>query len=164
MISTSITATRGRPWARGSSRSEAAPSRQFVLVVHRAVPLRRGHRLKVVAMDMHEPYIKAVAEALPDGENKAFRKFHVAMHLGDAVNKVRREEHAVRQTGFVPALLAKSVFCAQAPASRNPEEPDDHQGLARAATRTSAFGGSTRRASRPPQRRVDFTAENSEHT
>ena len=56
-------------------------------------------RVKVVAMDMHEPYIKAVAEALPDGENKvAFDKFHVAMHLGDAVNKVRREEHAVLQT------------------------------------------------------------------
>ncbi len=51
-------------------------------------------RVKVVAMDMHEPYIKAVAEALPNGESKvAFDKFHVAGHLGDAVNKVRREEH-----------------------------------------------------------------------
>lgn len=51
-------------------------------------------RVKVVAMDMHEPYIKAVAEALPNGEGKvAFDKFHVASHLGDAVNKVRREEH-----------------------------------------------------------------------
>ena len=51
-------------------------------------------RVKVVSMDMHEPYIRAVAEALPDGERKvAFDKFHVAGHLGDAVNKVRREEH-----------------------------------------------------------------------
>lgn len=51
-------------------------------------------RVKVVAMDMHEPYIAAVRESLPDGENKvAFDKFHVAKHLGDAVNKVRRAEH-----------------------------------------------------------------------
>jgi transposase len=55
-------------------------------------------RVRVVAMDMHEPYILAVAEALPDGANKvAFDKFHVAGHLGDAVNKVRREEHEMLQ-------------------------------------------------------------------
>lgn len=53
-------------------------------------------RVEVVAMDMHKPYIAAVTEALPDGANKiAFDKFHVAKHLGDAVNKVRREEHEV---------------------------------------------------------------------
>lgn len=59
-------------------------------------PAEERARVKVVAMDMHEPYIRAVAEALPDGQSKvAFDKFHVAGHLGDAVNKVRREEHQV---------------------------------------------------------------------
>ena len=45
-------------------------------------------------MDMHEPFISAVREALPDGASKvAFDKYRVAAHLGDAVNRVRREEH-----------------------------------------------------------------------
>ncbi len=49
----------------------------------------------VVAMDMHQPYISATEEAIPDADRKiAFDKFHVAKHLGDAVDKVRREEHA----------------------------------------------------------------------
>lgn len=60
--------------------------------------LEERERVKVVAMDMHEPYVLAVAEALPDGASKvAFDKFHVAGHLGDAVNKVRREEHEMLQ-------------------------------------------------------------------
>lgn len=50
--------------------------------------------VEVVVMDMHEPFISAVREALPDGASKvAFDKYHVAAHLGDAVNRVRREEH-----------------------------------------------------------------------
>jgi transposase len=48
----------------------------------------------VIAMDMHQPYISATKEAIPDADEKiAFDKFHVAKHLGDAVDKVRREEH-----------------------------------------------------------------------
>ncbi len=47
-----------------------------------------------VAMDMWGPYISATIEALPDAKTKiAFDKFHVAMHLGQAVDKVRREEN-----------------------------------------------------------------------
>lgn len=47
----------------------------------------------VVAMDMHAPYIIATHEAVPNAEKKiAFDKFHVAKHLGDAVDRVRRAE------------------------------------------------------------------------
>ena len=47
-----------------------------------------------VAMDMHQPYIQSTLEYVPDAEGKiAFDKFHVAKHLGDAVDKVRRQEH-----------------------------------------------------------------------
>jgi transposase len=50
--------------------------------------------IEVVAMDMWEPYIQSVAENLPLGETKiCFDKFHVAKHLGDAVNQVRVREH-----------------------------------------------------------------------
>jgi len=51
-------------------------------------------RIKVASMDMWEPYISAVEFYLPDAEQKiCFDKFHVAQHLGNAVDKVRRVEH-----------------------------------------------------------------------
>lgn len=50
--------------------------------------------IEVVAMDMHQPYISATRKHLDDADRKiAFDKFHVAKSLGDAVNKVRREEN-----------------------------------------------------------------------
>jgi transposase len=51
-------------------------------------------KIAVVAMDMHGPYISATRNAVPDADDKiVFDKFHVAKHLGDAVDKVRRDEH-----------------------------------------------------------------------
>jgi transposase len=59
--------------------------------------------IEVVAMDMHVPYIEATMKAVPGAEKKiAFDRFHVAKHIGDAVDKVRREEHK--------ALMAKGDF------------------------------------------------------
>lgn len=50
--------------------------------------------LQSVAMDMWGPYIAATMAAVPQAEDKiAFDKFHVAMHLGSAVDRVRREEN-----------------------------------------------------------------------
>jgi transposase len=50
----------------------------------------------LVAMDMHQPYVNSVRKNLPDGENKiVFDKFHVAKHLGEAVDKIRRAENKV---------------------------------------------------------------------
>jgi transposase len=51
-------------------------------------------RIDTVTMDMWEPYILATTDSLPDGEARiAFDRFHVAKHLGDAVDKVRRAEN-----------------------------------------------------------------------
>ena len=47
-----------------------------------------------VSMDMWPAFINATLEALPGAEEKiAFDKFHVAKYLGEAVDKVRRQEH-----------------------------------------------------------------------
>lgn len=47
-----------------------------------------------VAMDMWEPFIGAVRESIPRGGEKiVFDKFHIAKHLNDAVDQVRRREH-----------------------------------------------------------------------
>lgn len=57
--------------------------------------------LEAISMDMWEPYISATVDAIPDAERKiCFDKFHVAQHLGDAVDKVRRSEHkALKKEG-----------------------------------------------------------------
>jgi transposase len=50
--------------------------------------------IEVVAMDMWAPYIRAVEENILGADKRiCFDKFHVAKHLGDAVDKVRRQEH-----------------------------------------------------------------------
>ncbi len=51
-------------------------------------------KIEAVAMDMWPAYINATVSCLPDGGDKlAYDKFHVAAHLGDAVNRVRVAEH-----------------------------------------------------------------------
>jgi transposase len=50
--------------------------------------------LESVSMDMWPAYINATLEHIPEAEEKiAFDKFHVAKYLGEAVDKVRRQEH-----------------------------------------------------------------------
>ena len=57
--------------------------------------------IAAIAMDMWEPYIQSTRAHLPEAETKiVFDKFHVAKHLHDAVDRVRRTEHRVlTQTG-----------------------------------------------------------------
>jgi transposase len=50
--------------------------------------------IESVAMDMWDPYTHSVREHVPEADGKiVFDKFHVAQHLGDAVDKVRRKEN-----------------------------------------------------------------------
>jgi len=50
--------------------------------------------IDTISMDMCQQYIKATHACVPDAENKiAFDKYHVAQHLGEAVDQVRRAEN-----------------------------------------------------------------------
>lgn len=50
--------------------------------------------IEAVAMDMWTPYINSVREHVPEADGKiVFDKFHVAKHLGEAVDRVRRKEN-----------------------------------------------------------------------
>jgi transposase len=57
--------------------------------------------IECISMDMWQGFIGATLKSIPGAEKKiAFDKFHIAQYLGDAVNKVRREEHkALLQVG-----------------------------------------------------------------
>ena len=47
-----------------------------------------------VAIDMSAPYENAIRAHVPESQDKiAYDKFHVVMHLSEAVDKVRRQEN-----------------------------------------------------------------------
>ena len=51
-------------------------------------------RIKAVAMDMWEPYFKATLKHVPDAAGKIVHdRFHVMKHVGEAVDRVRKQEH-----------------------------------------------------------------------
>ena len=50
--------------------------------------------IEAVAMDMWDPYIASTKQHLPNADNKiVFDKFHIAKHLSEAVDRVRRQEN-----------------------------------------------------------------------
>jgi len=64
-----------------------------------------------ISMDMWDPYIKAVRDTLPEWEQKiAFDRFHVSKHLNEALDKVRRREHAAFMKEVGESPLTKSRF------------------------------------------------------
>jgi transposase len=67
--------------------------------------------LKTVAMDMWPAYIRSTTAHVPDASTKiAFDKFHVAQHLGDAVDRVRRTEHKALQAALGESPLTKTRY------------------------------------------------------
>lgn len=50
--------------------------------------------IEAVAIDMWEAYINSLRKHLPDADKKiVFDKFHIAQHLSDAIDRVRRKEN-----------------------------------------------------------------------
>jgi len=59
-----------------------------------SLPCEHLGSIEAVAMDMWEPYIRSTRAHLPGADSKiVFDKFHVAKHLNEAVDKVRRQEN-----------------------------------------------------------------------
>lgn len=91
--------------------------------------------LQSIAMDMWPPYIGSVRNYVPEADSKlVFDKFHIAKHLGDAVDQVRRQENkALRADG--DDRLAKTRYQWLT----NPERMSRKQWLAFAPLRDSTL-------------------------
>ncbi|MEZ4449724.1 MAG: transposase [Nannocystaceae bacterium] len=77
---------RGRSSGCSTSPTDAAEALAGFL---KAFSLTERAAVEVVVMDMHAPYMNAVSENIPGGDRKiAFDKYHVAAHLGGAVDAV----------------------------------------------------------------------------
>jgi transposase len=71
-------------------------------------------------MDMWKPYMDAAAKWLP-GAKVCFDRFHVARHLGDAVNTVRKEEHKCLRAAGDRTRVGTKYLLLESPASMRPE-------------------------------------------
>ena len=65
-----------------------------------------------VSMDMWRAYIKTTRQFVPDADSKiAFDRFHVAKHLNEAVDAVRKQEHRqLRADGDARLLRTKFLW------------------------------------------------------
>jgi transposase len=95
-------------------------------------------RVQTVAMDMWRPYIEATKEAIPGAEKKiAFDKFHVAKHLGDGVDKVRRQEHRELRREGDSALTKTRYLWLSHPANIREDRWPEFRSLRDSSLRTA---------------------------
>lgn len=95
--------------------------------------------IQCVAMDMWPAYINATLEHVPEAEQKiAFDKFHVAKYLGDAVDKVRRQEHKQLKDDAGKSVLTGSKYSwLTNPDNMSSEKWDAFQALVKSKLKTA---------------------------
>src|SRR5207253_7865045 len=87
--------------------------------------LTEGQResIEAIAMDMWDPYVASVSEHLQDGSKKiVYDKFHVAKHLGEAVDRVRRKENRTLRAAGDDRLTGTRYDWLRNPAAMEPAD------------------------------------------
>jgi len=104
----------------------------------RSFSWEQREQVKTVAMDMWGPYITSTMEAIPGAQEKiSFDKFHVAQHLGDAVDKVRRQEHKALQERGDERLKGSKYLWLQNPDAMSPQGEVRFEALRDSSLKTS---------------------------
>jgi transposase len=79
--------------------------------------------IEAVAMDMWDPYVNPVSAHVADAARKiVFDKFHVAQHLGMAVDEVRRKENKALRAGGDDRLKGTRYDWLRNPAEMDPQD------------------------------------------
>jgi len=79
--------------------------------------------IQAVAMDMWDPYVNSTRLNLPEADGKiVFDKFHIAKHLGEAVDKVRRKENKTLRAAGDDTLAGTRYDWLRHPARMEPED------------------------------------------
>ena len=94
--------------------------------------------IQTVAMDMWDPYIRSVLDHVEEGEKKiVFDKFHIAKHLGEAVDRVRRREHKVLQAEGDERLKGTKYEWLRDPATMDQERRREFTKLKQSELKTA---------------------------
>jgi transposase len=73
------------------------------------LPEASRQSIEAVALDMWPAYINAFENILPHA-SQVFDRFHIAKHLNESVDKVRREEHRQLSAAGLPLLAGSKYF------------------------------------------------------
>jgi len=94
--------------------------------------------IETVAMDMWDPYIQATLKHVPNaGKKICFDKFHVAKHLGEAVDQVRRQEHRTLLKQGDETLKGTRYLWLQNPENMSEERWQDLEELRRSSLKSA---------------------------
>ena len=105
-------------------------------------PEESREKVESVTMDMWAGFIAAAEAQIPGAESKiAYDKFHVAQHLSQAVDKVRREEHRSLLAAGSDALKKTKYLWLKNPESLSPERRETLEGLRSCALKTARAWG-----------------------
>lgn len=86
-----------------------------------SLPEEQRQQLEVVALDMWPPFMAAAATKAPNADI-VHDRFHVMKHLNEAVDKVRKEEHADLSADAVDWLKGRKYLFLKSPESWRREE------------------------------------------
>jgi transposase len=108
----------------------------------KAFPEESRAQVESVTMDMWPGFIAATQAQIPEAESKiAYDKFHVAQHLGKAVDKVRREEHRSLLATGSESLKGSKYLWLQNPGTLSPERRETLDALRSCALKTARAWG-----------------------
>ena len=86
-------------------------------------PEEHREAVTAVAMDRWDPYVASTRKHLPGADRKmVFDKFHIAQHLSEAVDQVRRREHKQRKASGADRLAGTRYDWLRHPARMEPED------------------------------------------
>ena len=94
--------------------------------------------IEAVAIDMWDPYIASLRAHLREADSKiVFDKFHVAQHLGDAVDKVRRKENKTLKAAGDDRLAGTRYDWLRNPTSMEPKDRKEFAELRNSELKTA---------------------------
>jgi transposase len=94
--------------------------------------------IEAMAMDMWDPYINSAQEHLLEaGKKIVFDKFHIAKHLGEAVDKVRRRENKTLRAAGDDRLTGTRYDWLRHPATMEPKDRQEFHALKNSNLKTA---------------------------
>jgi transposase len=94
--------------------------------------------IEAVAMDMWDPYVASVKEHVAGAEKKiVFDKFHIAKHLGEAVDRVRRQENKTLRAAGDDRLAGTRYDWLRHPAAMEPKDRREFAALKNSNLKTA---------------------------
>ena len=95
-------------------------------------------RIEAVAMDMWDPYGASVRAHVPGAEKKiVFHKFHIAKHVGEAVDRGRRGEQKILKAARDDRLTGTRYDWLRHPARMEPKDRQEFAKLRNSGLKTA---------------------------